>query len=299
MEIDVNINNKQKHWVIVILEKCKNLLVGIFRFIVNFIKRIWRFLKKSWKYFLGILIVLIIIICVIAGYLYIQEVYIPEKKLNAAIAEIISNIESKNDSIKLEYAIKVLSKNQSWGFKDDDSYAISERLSGYRYGALKLIESKAYEGDVNCQYLLGIIYFLGEVSFFHPKDYAKSVYWYNEAALQGYSEAYYCVGIAYMEGLGVEVDMRKAVEFFKKGAEAGDYSAQIYYGDLFVEGVIIQVGSRKKLKPGYNPLYYDQYDLYAWEDVPEYEILIPKDIEQAKYWWKKAGNEDRLQKIYQ
>ena len=42
----------------------------------------------------------------------------------------------------------------------------------------------------------------------------------------------------------------------------------------------------------------------AWEDVPEYETLISQDIEQAKYWWKKAaaqGNENAknaLQPIY-
>ena len=41
------------------------------------------------------------------------------------------------------------------------------------------------------------------------------------------------------------------------------------------------------------------------EEVDDYETLVPKDIEQAKYWWKKAaaqGNEvakERLQKIYQ
>ena len=61
----------------------------------------------------------------------------------------------------------------------------------------------------------------------------------------------------------------------------------------------------KKLKPGYDPRLYNKYDLYAWKEVPDYEILIKKDIEQAKYWWKKAaaqGNEvakERLQKIYQ
>ena len=40
-------------------------------------------------------------------------------------------------------------------------------------------------------------------------------------------------------------------------------------------------------------------------DVDDYEVLIPQDIEQAKYWWQKAaaqGNEyakELLQKVYE
>ena len=46
--------------------------------------------------------------------------------------------------------------------------------------------------------------------------------------------------------------------------------------------------------------------IYVYQvTVPDYKTLIPKDIEQAKYWWKKSaaqGNEqakERLQKIYE
>jgi TPR repeat protein len=74
--------------------------------------------------------------------------------------------------------------------------------------------------------------------------------------------------------------MRKAVMWLKKAAELGSDYGQRNYGDLFMEGVKITVGTHT-------------------------EVLVPKDIEQAKYWWKKAaaqGNEvakDRLQKLYE
>ena len=40
------------------------------------------------------------------------------------------------------------------------------------------------------------------------------------------------------------------------------------------------------------------------DEVPDYEVLLEKDIEQAKYWWGKAAEQghsgaiDALQKIY-
>ncbi|MBR5084262.1 MAG: sel1 repeat family protein, partial [Prevotella sp.] len=180
----------------------------------------------------------------------------------------------------------------------------TNRLTGFRESSFKLIESKAFGGDPRWQFILGQMYRWAEQYFLVEQDFTKAAYWWNEAASKNYARAYNNLGIAYKRGEGVKVDLRKAVEYLKKGAEAGDEWAQRNYGDLFMEGVKIKVGSHKQLKPGYNPAIYDKYDLYAWQDIPEYGIIIPKDIEQAKYWWKKSaaqGNEmakDRLQKIY-
>lgn len=83
-----------------------------------------------------------------------------------------------------------------------------------------------------------------------------------------------------MEGEGVPINFEKAVFYFKKGAEAGDLVSQLYYGDLFVEG--IKIHNKKTQKTS---------------------ILVPKDIEQAKYWWNRVSIKnyelvkDRLEKI--
>lgn len=308
MDLNLNINNKQKHWLLVIIEKCKTVIMAFFKGILKCILWLGRLLKKIWKYILGVVIIGGLIIGGVAAYDYYTYTYIPEKKLNAAIEEIKVGINSPNDSIKTEYALYVLDKKHEWGFEDVSDYDISLVLYGYGYreSSFKLIESKAYAGEARWQYCLGQIYRWAETRYHYvQEDLTKAAYWWNEAASQNYTLAYNNLGIAYKEGEGVEVDLRKAVHYLKLGAEAGEDWAQRNYGDLFMEGVKIQIGSHKEIKPGYDPSLYNKYDLYAWKEVPDYEILIKKDIEQAKYWWKKSaaqGNEiakERLQKIYQ
>ena len=47
------------------------------------------------------------------------------------------------------------------------------------------------------------------------------------------------------------------------------------------------------------------YIYYEYVEVDDYKVILHKDIEKAKYWWRKAatqGNEvakERLQKIYE
>lgn len=318
MEIDVNLNNKQKHWVLVIIDKCKTGLSTIFSFIWNCIKAIGRFIKRIWKILVGLAALAIIIVAAAWGYDYYTNEYIPQKKLDTAIEEITSNINSKNDSIKSQYALFVLDKKHQWGYEDVSDVDISSRLAEFREKSFKLIESKAYSGDAKWQFTLGQIYRWGNKQYYLvQQDFTKAAYWWNEAASNNYIEAYNNIGIAYKLGKGVKVDLRKAVEYLKKGAEAGEDYAQRNYGDLFMEGIRIKTGSHKVIRSTKEYCADDDnvisttYDSKSmkfvtryYEEVNDYEILIPKDIEQAKYWWKKSaaqGNEvakERLQKIY-
>lgn len=297
MAIDININNQNKHWLLVILGKIKDFILAVWSFIVKSLKGVGRFIKRIWKILVGLAALIIIIAAGAWGYDYYNNTYIPEKLLSEAVADIKSKFNSKNDSIKLEYAFNILHTDYAWGYDNVNDEEIRDRLSSNVKAAFKLVEDKAYAGNLRCQFVLGQFYY-------QENDYIKAVYWWNEAAQQGYTRAYNNVGIAYKNGIGVNVDLRLAIEWLKKGAEAGENFAQRNYGDLYMEGVQIQVGSHKKLRPGYDPSIYNKYDLYAWEDVPDYETLIVKDIEQAKYWWKKSaaqGNEtakERLQQIY-
>lgn len=125
------------------------------------------------------------------------------------------------------------------------------------------------------------------------EDFAKAAYWWNEAANQGYVRAYNNLGMLYKLGIGVNVDLRLAVEYLRKGAEAGEHWAQRNYGDLFMEGVLIKIGSHKEryTSPTYEGSdyikYYNNGDRYVYlyeKDVDDYETLVPKDIETAKSW---------------
>lgn len=314
MDLNLNINNKQKHWLLVIIEKCKTAIMAFLNGILKCILWIGRLLKKIWKYILGLVIIGALIGGGVAAYDYYTYTYIPQKKLDAAIEEILVGINSPNDSIKTEYAFYVLDKKHEWDFDDVSDYDISSRLYDYRKSSFQLIESKAFEGDAKWQFLLGQIYRWAETRYHYvQEDLTKAAYWWNEAASQNYTPAYNNLGIAYKEGNGVEIDLRKAVHYLKLGAEAGEDWAQRNYGDLFLEGVRIKTGSHKERRTTTNYIfnylksyYKDDICYYVYEvTVDDYETLVPKDIEQAKYWWKKAaaqGNEvakERLQKIYQ
>ena len=259
---------------------------------------------------IGILVLVAGIICgALAGYTYYTEVYIPEKLLDEAVADITNKFESTNDSIKLRCTREILKSDTKFGYENVSDDAIRMRLCGMQEKAFKYIESQAYAGKPIYQYELGQIYYF--VSNY--KNENKAIYWWNEAASQGYTKAYNNVGIAYKIGIGVDVNYRKAVEWIKRGAEAGEDLAQRNFGDLFMEGVRIKIGSHKEryTSPTYEVSdyikYYHNGDRYVYlyeKDVDDYELLIPRDIEVAKFWWKKAasqGNEvakERLQKVY-
>ena len=66
----------------------------------------------------------------------------------------------------------------------------------------KLVEwkRKAEAGDAKGQYLLGVMYALGDGV---PKDAAKAVEWQQKAAAQGNADAQYMLGFMYADGQGV------------------------------------------------------------------------------------------------
>lgn len=318
MAIDINFNNQNKHWVLVVLGKIKNGILCIGGLILKCIVTIGKFIKKIWKLLVGAAILAIIVFGGIEGYDYYKYTYVPEKLLKEAIEDIEHKFLMETDSIKYDYAYAILRKDYKWGYDDVEDYDISTRLTKYHSEAFKYIESKAYEGNAKSQYLLGQIYrWAGDYYHYASQDFVKAAYWWNEAALQSYTPAYNNLGIAYKQGEGVAVDLKKAVHYLKTGAEAGEDWAQRNYGDLFVDGVKIKVGSHKETRKSSNGYYgsqkvreYYDYNTNDWitvykVDVDDYKTLVPKDIEQAKYWWRKSaaqGNEvakERLQKIYE
>lgn len=284
----------------------KNVFIAMWNGIVCTFKWIFELLRKIWKWLLGLAILAAMIVGGIEAYNYYHYTYIPKKLLDEATNDVITKHLTLENEDKFDFAYDILNKEHKWGYAGVSDEELSREVSHLRESAFKYVEELAYAGEPKAQFLLGQLYYWGDEKFYHVKsDNDKAVYWWCEAANQGYTRAYNNVGIAYKDGIGVKVDMYKAIKYLRMGAEAGEAYAQRNYGDLFLEGVRIQVGSHKQIKPGYNPRYYDQYDLYAWETVPDYKILVAKDIEKAKFWWRKAaaqGNEEaknRLQKVYE
>ena len=307
-------------------------------------KRMKRIGKVVLPYLIIVVVVSIVVPIGALGYDYYNQ-YLnekrlaeEEKRLDKACADIINKMHSNDKSESMEYCRKVLLNrcafiynHESWGYDNVPDLQITDRMSSYQNEAFRTIESEAFNGNPSFQFLLGHMYIgrivqkysISETNYYQREysvepDTTKAVYWWNEAAKEGYSPAYNCMGIAYKLGWGVDKDMNKAIEFFKKGAESGDAKAQHNYGDLFRYGVKVKVGTHKETQRHVGTYgwkgekiqeYYDsnlmEYVIISLVDVDDYEWLIPQDIEKAKYWWKKAaeqGNEyakDMLQKVYE
>jgi len=323
-------------------------ILDIIRIQYNFIKKIlvpqisdeqsslWcKRIKRIGKVLLAVVIVVAILAGTAWGYSYYNDDYLPKKQLDEACQDVINKLHSNDKTVSLECCRKILlnswafsessfqfenlglsgnsdsNKNETWGYENVSDYEIMKRMRQYRAEAFRIIESEAYNGNSQIQYLLGRIYIgllkykgfdVYETEYAVAPDTVKAAYWWNEAAKQGYVPAYNSMGIAYKLGLGVDVDMRKAIDYLKKGAESGDSKAQCNYGDLYRDGVKIHTGSHVVREPQY---VYGHY--YGTENVTILDsvVILPKDIELAKSWWAKSaaqGNaiaKERLQKIYE
>lgn len=310
----------------------KNVVVGIIRFLVSLPRRFWTsILRHKIAYAIALLVVVFGI-----GIIYFNEEILPEmqresreKLINERISEI--EHELKYDSIekRLECAYNIIDKEHKWYYinetnvyKELEAYRITDDL---KQEAISLIEAAAFAGEPRWQYILAQFYYLGSYKFYCNQDLEKSVYWFNQAALQGYEAAYNNLGILYLNGGGVTKDLRKAVYWLKKGAQADDPVAQSNYGDMFVDGVVVNNGKRKEIRTTSESYTGPEDHIISVErgwkentvtpiltmittyyiEVDDSITLVPKDIKQARYWWTKAaeqGNKaakDKLQKIYE
>jgi len=79
------------------------------------------------------------------------------------------------------------------------------------------VESAAEKGDPSAMIRLGDKFYEG---LNVDKDYSKAMEWYQKAADKGYNPGLHKIGEMYYYGHGVHQDHKKAFEFFKKASEA-------------------------------------------------------------------------------
>lgn len=221
----------------------------------------------------------------------------PKMNARKAVDDIIYKFEYGNKDVKYKIAANILEYCCDWKeYEGVADWHIRSLLEGKDYAeiAFNYVESMAYSGDVDCQFLLGLFYCNGYYNRPYKDDFSssryptyyteynieKAAYWFHEAAKQDHPVACNFIGIFYKEGRGVTIDEYKTVAWLSKGAELGDPYAQVNYGDLLAEGVSL----------------YNGYTFFT---------ILKKDVEMARYWWKKAAEQgderakDRLQKIYE
>jgi TPR repeat protein len=93
--------------------------------------------------------------------------------------------------------------------------------------AMHHLRRGARDGDVRCQFLLGVWYLSGTVVEADPEAAAQLL---KRAAAQDLPIAQSYVGVLYSEGLGVEADSHKAAKWFERAAMYGDPLGQAALG---------------------------------------------------------------------
>lgn len=82
--------------------------------------------------------------------------------------------------------------------------------------AFTLMAGEAEKGNGGAMLTLGTMY---ERGLGTPRNYTKAMEWYRRAAEAGLAEGYYNLGVCYEIGMGTTGDMQRAFENFERAAE--------------------------------------------------------------------------------
>ena len=93
--------------------------------------------------------------------------------------------------------------------------------------------SLAEQGDADAQFILGLMYRIGEGV---PEDDAEAARWIRRAAEQGDADAQFALGRMYRIGEGVLQDDAEAVRWYRRAAAQGNASAQFNLGFMYDNG---------------------------------------------------------------
>lgn len=164
--------------------------------------------------------------------------------------------------------------------------------------AVKYLEMASDAGDIISMARLGDIYYHGTHSM--DANPTKAIPLYECAAVEGYSDAQSSLAIAYMNGVGVQQDDRKALYWNEKAAAQGDKIAQFRSGVAYQNGKGVIADPQKALayylaaaEQGMVDAQYLVAEMYNDEDgiTPDYKkaeeyykkVVESNDTEAAKF----------------
>jgi len=90
--------------------------------------------------------------------------------------------------------------------------------------AIKRINRRVMAGDANAISNLGFYYSNGDSGL--TQDWEKALELWHRAAELGHARSYYNIGSAYYNGIGVEIDKKKAKHYWELAAMGGDATAR-------------------------------------------------------------------------
>ena len=153
---------------------------------------------------------------------------------------------------------------------------------------LKELKLEAVNGDVESQYVLGLLYYFGQNDL--KVDKVKSAYWMGKAADQGHHDAQFYSGKMHHEGDGVERNMENAFDRYVESAEQGNSDAQFTLGHMYVVGDGVEVNYEiaaywfeKAAMQGNAAAQNNLGLMYERGDG------VPEDHKMAVYWYEQAA----------
>ena len=156
---------------------------------------------------------------------------------------------------------------------------------------------------------------------FSKPNYDKAVEHFRKAAEKGNAEAQYYLGCCYRDGQGVLHDSKEAVRWFRPAAERGEAKAQCELGCCYEDGAGVPKDYEEAVK--WYRKAAEQLDFYVAQTKNErkglYKVLpavyalgrcyeeghgVPKDIDEAEKWYRKAARfgyrdaQERLKELW-
>ena len=122
------------------------------------------------------------------------------------------------------------------------------------------------------------------------QDYTKAMEWYNKEAELGNSSAMNNIGWLYENGLGVEQDYAKAMEWYEKAAELGNIDGTYNIGLLYYKGEGVEQDYAKAMEWWEKAV--ESGDAQAANDIGMlyYRGMgVEQDYVKAMEWWEKAA----------
>ena len=111
--------------------------------------------------------------------------------------------------------------------------------------ALADLRPLAAKGDADAQFLLGLLYDVGNGV---ARDPAVAASWYRKAADQNHTLGQLYLGLLYHSGEGVKQSDAEAARWFRPAAEAGNDLAQFYLGWMYAQGTGVRKDSAKGIE---------------------------------------------------
>jgi TPR repeat protein len=94
---------------------------------------------------------------------------------------------------------------------------------------LKVLLSKAEQGDQESQFELGLEYYLKD-------NFEEAARWLRNAASRGHPDAQHMLGYMYYKGLGVTQNLAESFQWYEKAAVQGYAEAQFKLGVMYEGG---------------------------------------------------------------